>query len=635
MHDIHQILQRYWGHLEFRPLQEEIIRSVLNGHDTLALLPTGGGKSVCFQVPALAKDGICIVISPLIALMKDQVQNLRSKGIAAVCIVSGMDKREIDIALDNCVYGEVRFLYVSPERLQTKLFQERVKKMKVSLIAVDEAHCISQWGYDFRPPYLQIAEIRQMLPGVPVIALTATATPEVVEDIQEKLAFKNGNVFRKSFERKNLAYHVRKEEDKYSRLLRICHRISGTGVVYVRNRKKTQEVAFFLQKQGITAGYYHAGMDASLREKAQADWIEDRLRIIVATNAFGMGIDKPEVRFVVHLDLPDSPEAYFQEAGRGGRDEKKAWAIVLYNDSDIFALEESVHQSFPDPDVIKRTYLALANYYQLAVGSGLDTTHNFELTEFCTRFNLVPSVTWNSLKILELAGYISLSESLHTPSRIKFLLNQSDLYNFQVSNRTIDPLIKLLLRSYSGLFDSFVKISERDIAKRAGKDTSVVVRFLKKLDELKVIAYLPKNDHPKITFISERVSDQNFYLSPEVFSNRKKAALIRLAAMKEYITQTHKCRSKMLLSYFGEKDTFRCGVCDHCLAENKLSVSNIDIDVFSKEIRQIVSSGTSDLKKLMEKLLHHDEKKVKTVVRWLLDNDQLEIGRDGYLVWKE
>lgn len=422
--NIHNILAKYWGYHSFRPLQEEIITSVLQGNDTLALLPTGGGKSVCFQVPALVQEGVCIVISPLIALMKDQVDNLQKKGISAIAITSAMHKREIDIAFDNCVYGNIKFLYLSPERLITPIAQARIQKMKVSLIAVDEAHCISQWGYDFRPSYLEIAKLRELQPKVPVLALTATATPEVVKDIQEKLRFKKANVLQKSFERKNLAYVVIGEEDKLSRLLKVVNNVGGTGVVYVRNRKKTQEVAAFLQKNKIPADFYHAGLTPGERSQKQDSWIKNKTRVIVATNAFGMGIDKPDVRFVVHLDLPDSLEAYFQEAGRAGRDEGKAYAVMLYNEADINDLKSNVEMSFPSVEEIRQTYQALANYYQLAVGSGEGAAFDFDISELCRNYKLEPVTVFNSIRFLEKEGYISATEAVYQPSRINFTLNK-------------------------------------------------------------------------------------------------------------------------------------------------------------------------------------------------------------------
>ncbi len=634
--DIHQVLLRYWGYTEFRSLQEDIIRSVMKGKDTLALMPTGGGKSICFQVPAMAGEGLCLVISPLIALMKDQVSNLRKRGINAQCIVSGMDKREIDIVLDNCVYGTVKFLYVSPERLATALFIERVKKMNVSLIAVDEAHCISQWGYDFRPSYLQIAGLRDLLPEVPVLALTATATPEVAHDITEKLRFQSQNqaLYQKSFSRNNLSYIVEKEEDKQGRLIRICKRIEGQGIVYLRSRKRTRELATFLNRQGISAGFYHAGLPSATREAVQKEWVEGKIRMICATNAFGMGIDKADVRTVVHLDVPDSPEAYFQEAGRAGRDEKKAYAVLLWNGADLLTLDEQLSRSFPEPELVKRTYLALANYYQLAVGSGLDVSFDFDLSDFCTRFNLVPSVVYNCLKLLELDNYLLLSDSLHQPSRLRILVSASELYNFQVANRGFDPLLNLLIRSYSGLFDDFSIVRETEMARRLRTEPEIIQQQLRALDERQVVAYLPKQDTPRITYIRERVGDANFRLSPEVYAHRKKAATTRVEAMKRYIEEEHRCRSLMLLAYFGEENKYRCGICDYCLGENKRSLSNLDTESIASEIRQLLEKSPHTARQVLERLDTHSEEKVRKVIRWLLDKGDLEMGTGQQLSWK-
>ncbi|TAL60569.1 MAG: ATP-dependent DNA helicase RecQ, partial [Bacteroidetes bacterium] len=470
---IQQILLKHWGYSHFRALQEDIINSVLAGNDTLALMPTGGGKSLCFQIPALAKEGICIVISPLIALMKDQVENLRAKGVKAMAITSGMSKKEIDIAFDNCVYGDYKFLYLSPERLDSGLARTRIQKMNVNLIAVDEAHCISQWGYDFRPSYLKIADIKEMLPAVPILALTATATPDVAADIQKKLLFpargKPSNFFQKSFERKNLAYVVIKEEDKMSRLLKIVTRISGTGIVYVRNRKKSQEITDFLRANNISADYYHAGIEGSARDAKQDAWIHNKTRVIVCTNAFGMGIDKPDVRFVVHLDMPDCLEAYFQEAGRAGRDEKKSYAVLLFNGADKIDAERNMLMSFPPMEEIRKTYQSLSNYFQIPIGAGQGSVFDLDINDLCSKYNLHHLTAYNSIKFLEKEGMVSLTEAFHMPSRIHFVFNKEELYKFQVEHNFYDDFIKLLLRSYSGLFDTYVKISEQDIAKRTGK----------------------------------------------------------------------------------------------------------------------------------------------------------------------
>ena len=635
MSKINEILFKYWGHKEFRPLQEEIIHSILEGKDTLALLPTGGGKSICFVVPALAKPGICIVVSPLIALMKDQVYNLNKRGIPAVCIVSGMDKREIDILLDNCVYGDIKFLYVSPERLQTKLFIDRVKKMKVSFLAVDEAHCISQWGYDFRPPYLKIAELREIIPQLSIIALTATATPDVVNDIQDKLKFKTKNVFQKSFSRSNLAYLVRKDEDKWGRLLRICNRIKGTGIVYVRNRKKTKEIAEFLQRNKISVAFYHAGLDQQKRAAIQEDWIKNKTRIIVSTNAFGMGIDKPDVRFVVHLDIPDSPEAYFQEAGRGGRDELKAWGIILYSEADVVALEDGFKNSFPDLEAVKKTYFSLGNYYKLAVGSLAEDGFEFNISDFSKKFSLNPIIAFNSIKILENAGYIQMSDAFYSPSRIKIIVNQTELYAYQISNKNLDSFIKILLRSYTALFDEFIKISESELAKRMQLSVDEIKRYLQKMDEQQILVYIPQSELPRITFPVARIAEKEFNLAPEIYHQRKLAAKTRMEAMKNYVADQHHCRSLLLLNYFGEKEGYRCGICDYCLKENHLKLSNIEVESITAEIKQLVQKEFIDVKSLKCRMVHHNEDKLKVILRWLLDNDQLIITEANYLRWKE
>ncbi|HNQ84153.1 MAG TPA: ATP-dependent DNA helicase RecQ, partial [Bacteroidales bacterium] len=480
---------KYWGHSAFRPMQEEIIRSALDGKDTLALLPTGGGKSVCFQVPALAMQGVCLVITPLIALMKDQVENLKKKGIKAVAVYSGMHRNEIQMAFDNSVFGDMKFLYLSPERLQTEQFQQALRRMKVCLLAVDEAHCISQWGYDFRPPYLKIADIRQFLPGVPVLALTATATPGVISDIQKNLAFRAENVFRKSFERKNLTYAVIREEDKNSRLLRILKKVPGVGIIYVRNRKRTVETATFLRKQGIKADFYHAGLDMAARSRKQEAWIREDIRIICATNAFGMGIDKPNVRLVVHIDLPDSIEAYFQEAGRGGRDEKRSYAVTLYNAADIAKLKENLEKEYPPVDLIKAVYQSLGNYFQLPVGSGKDESFDFELYAFCRNYGYNPVVTYNALRFLEREGYIAMNESLETPSRIHFEADRESIYRYQIENQSMDAFVKLLLRSYSGVFTEFVQVNEVELARRAGLKEENVVANMVKLQKAGILSY--------------------------------------------------------------------------------------------------------------------------------------------------
>jgi ATP-dependent DNA helicase RecQ len=620
-----QILLKYWGYSSFRPLQEEIIQSVLDGNDTLALLPTGGGKSICFQVPALSREGICIVVSPLIALMKDQVSNLNKRGIKAVAIYSGQTKSEMDVAIDNCIYGNVKFLYLSPERLTTDLIRNRLSKMKVILVAVDEAHCISQWGYDFRPPYLKIAEIREFLPGTPFLALTATATADVIDDICLKLNFRDGKVFRKSFERKNLVYAVIKEESKLNRLLNICRKVPGTGIVYVRNRKKTRDIAEFLVKNKISADYYHAGLDPKLRDKKQEDWIRETRRVIVSTNAFGMGIDKPNVRFVVHMDLPDSPEAYFQEAGRAGRDEKKSYAVLLYNNSDIIDLEHFFELSYPSLGFIRKVYNALGNYFQLALGSGKDKSFDFQLADFSNQYALDRFSVFNALKILEKEGYIFLSEALVNPSRVMILLNKEDLYRFIVANPGYDSFLKIILRSYTGLFSEFTRIDEDELAVRSKLDTIKVSAILKKLHQLNVIHYIPRNRSPQLTFVMQRMDSGNLNISPENYADRKKFAEVRINAIKDYVLSGSRCRSTILLDYFGESNARRCGVCDICLERNKLNLSKLEFDNVVELIKPLIKKEPMTMQEIINSTqtsIH--ENKIIKVIQWLLDNNKIQ-----------
>lgn len=507
-----EILQKYWGHQAFRPLQEDIISSVLEGNDSLALLPTGGGKSICFQVPALVKEGICIVVSPLIALMKDQVEHLKSKGIEAIAIYAGMGKREIDILLDNCIYGKIKFLYLSPERLLSDLVRVRISYMNVNLIAVDEAHCISQWGYDFRPPYQQLSKLREILPNVPVLALTATATAFVRKDIVEKLEMKDPKVFVKSFARDNLSYVVFGNEDKYKKLIDICKNVKGTGLVYVRNRRETAEVSNFINRNQIKADFYHAGLERDTRFLKQEEWKNNKTRIMVATNAFGMGIDKADVRFVVHLDLPESLEAYYQEAGRAGRDEKRSYAVLLANQSDVLGLESRYLDSFPSPDEIRKTYHYLGNYFQLAFGAGEGLTFTFDIADFCKRFNISVLKTISALKFLEHDGYLTLSESVFLPSRMMFIASHEDIYRFQIENKAYDGIIKTILRSHGGAFDGFVKINEADLAKKTGLSYKEIIALLNKLQAIELLTYIQQTDQPQLQYIRPRVDMDHFDL---------------------------------------------------------------------------------------------------------------------------
>jgi len=630
---IQQILLKYWGYSQFRPLQEDIITSVIEGNDTLALMPTGGGKSICFQVPALAKEGICIVISPLIALMKDQVENLKAKGIKAVAITSAMNKHEIDVAFENCAYGNYKFLYLSPERLETDLARARIKKMNVNLIAVDEAHCISQWGYDFRPSYLKITEMRDLHPLVPILALTATATPEVTKDIQQKLLFKKENLLRKSFERKNLAYIVIKEEDKMNRLLKIATKTQGTGIVYVRNRKKTQEVANFLKRNNITADFYHAGLESHLRDAKQEAWINNKARVIVCTNAFGMGIDKADVRFVVHLDLPDCLEAYFQEAGRAGRDEKKSYAVLLYNDADKTDMEHTLQVSFPAMEEIRKTYQALANYFQLPIGSGRGSTLDFDIHELCSRYNLNPLISFNAIKLLEREGYFAMTDAFYQPSRVHFRLNKEELYKFQVENVLFDEFIKTVLRSYSGVFDGYVKIAEKEIGKRIGKTAEEVKNMFLELEKREILNYLPQTEMPRITFLTERTDAKDVFISAENLKKRKDKTEERMGAMIHYATSKTKCRSQMLLSYFGETDSYRCGICDVCLERNKLELSNLEFESVSEQIKKNLEKTPLTLIEIVDSVQNSSVDKTIKVVQWLMDNGKLIYQEGNKLVW--
>ena len=633
MSDFRQILSKYWGFSNFRPLQEDIIKSVYSGEDTLGLLPTGGGKSLTFQVPALAKEGLCIVITPLIALMKDQVANLNKKGIKALAVNSSMSKHEIDIALDNCIFGDFKFLYLSPERLLSDLFRVRLEKMTVNLIAVDESHCISQWGYDFRPSYLKIPEIRQLLPDVPLIALTATATPQVVEDIMDKLEFKKRNVFQKSFERSNLCYRVDKVEDKYGRLLKYCQDKMGSGIVYVRNRKKTKDISDFLRLNNITADYYHAGLSHEIRNRKQEDWQKGKIRIIVSTNAFGMGIDKPDVGLVAHMDLPDSPEAYFQEAGRAGRDEKPALAVLIVNNSDKRLAEQRIAVTFPEIKQIKDIYQALGNYFQLPIGSGKGQSFDFILPDFLHKYRFSALVAHNTVNILQKEGYIDISDEFHNPSRIHFKIGRDELYKFQVSNAKLDGFIKLILRSYTGLFTSYIPVDEDLLAKRSGLKRDDVYKYLVLLSSSRVIDYIPRKKNPVITYIEERLDRNNLYISAENYKFLKDRFIERLNAMIGYGMGNTKCRSQILLEYFGEKDTVRCGKCDVCLQRNELDMSKYEFDLVLDQIKTELKSEALLLPELARRINLSEEKFMK-VFRWLLDHGKIERDITEKYLWK-
>ena len=568
-----QILKEYWGYDDFRGIQREIIESIGSGKDTMGLMPTGGGKSITFQVPAMAMKGVCIVITPLIALMKDQVANLRRLGIPAAFVNSSMGHEEMLATLENCVYGGTKLLYVSPERLSSELFQTKLKHMEVSFITVDEAHCISQWGYDFRPSYLEIVNIRKLKPNAPVLALTATATPEVVDDIQERLGFSEKNVFKMSFERKNLAYIVRHATDKEEQLLHILNSVNGSAIVYVRSRKRTSELAKLLMSSGISALAYNAGLDSEVRNNRQEEWTASKVRVMVATNAFGMGIDKPDVRLVIHMDCPSSLEAYFQEAGRAGRDGKKSYAILLYNDADSSKLMKRIADTFPPKEYIMNVYEHLAYFYQMAVGCGEGTTREFNMEKFCVAFKHFPVQVESALHILTRAGYITYDEENDNRARLRFILERDELDRLNHLSEAENTIITTLLRCYGGLFVSFQYINEGFVAQQAGMDMVKVYSILKGLNDKHILHFIPQKKTPYITYARDREDGENIVLPPAVYDDRKSDMEKRIKKMIEYATDDNTCRSKMLLSYFGENRSDNCGQCDVCIerATNHLS----------------------------------------------------------------
>jgi ATP-dependent DNA helicase RecQ len=624
MTDYHDTLRKYWGYGSFRPLQEDIIRSVLAGKDTLGLMPTGGGKSLTFQVPGMTMPGLCLVITPLIALMKDQVENLNKLQIKALAIHSGLTRDEIDVALNNCLYGGYKFLYVSPERLGSEIFRTRFQEMPVNLITVDEAHCISQWGYDFRPSYLKIADLRPYHPMVPVLALTATATRPVIEDIQQKLLFKAKNLLKTSFRRENLIYAVKYTENKDRDVVDMVKKMKGSGIIYVRSRRKSMEIARNLSREGIAAAYYNAGLEHAVRNEVQQNWTIGKIRVIAATNAFGMGIDKADVRFVIHVDLPDSPESYFQEAGRAGRDGKKSFAILLSSASDAMTITQRVLSTFPDITTIKNTYSALGNYLQIPVGGGKGLSFDFNLNEFARTYRLSPFITFSSLKVLENEGYIELTEEINNPSRIKFLLNRDDLYRFQVSNSLFDGFIKLVLRSYTGIFTEYTAIDEIQLAKRANVDFEVVKQYLNKLVSLGVISYIPQKRSPMVIFFEERLDEKSIYISHENYQTRKERFTNRANAILQYAVSTDKCRSQTLLEYFGEYGSPACGECDVCRTKKESVLRQEEFNLIRDEIMAVLSLEPLEPGQLFERIAVHQDKVIE-VLQWLLDNDQLKM----------
>jgi len=592
------ILKKYWGYDDFRGIQREIIESIGSGHDTLGLMPTGGGKSITFQVPALYSEGTCIVITPLIALMKDQVQNLRRHGIRAAAIYSGLSREEIVITLENCIFGDIKILYVSPERLSSELFRTKLRHMKVSFITVDEAHCISQWGYDFRPSYLQIADIRKDLPDVPVLALTATATPQVVEDIQEKLSIDHSkqaqpmfNVFRMSFERKNLAYVVRRAADKRDELIHILNSVKGSAIVYARSRRRTKEVAELLNEAGISATFYHAGLDSTVKDERQKNWQSDQVRVMVATNAFGMGIDKPDVRMVLHIDCPDSLEAYFQEAGRAGRDGKKAYAVLLYNEGDHRKLDKRISDTFPEKDYIRKVYEHLAYFYQVGVGSGYHATFEFNIDDFCHKFRHFPIQVDSALKILSRAGYIEYTEEQDNQARVMFTISRNELYRLENNTPNEEKVITALLRNYGGLFTDYNFIDESFIASQCGMQPNQVYMVLKNLSQKHILHFIPQKKTPYVRYLQRREDTEHIQILPSVYEERKEQFRQRIHAMIEYATNDHICRSRQLLRYFGEEDSHDCRQCDVCLSQTHKKACESGMSAEAQTILNLLSDG--------------------------------------------
>jgi len=625
-----EILKQYWNYDNFRGIQEEIIESIGKGHDTLGLMPTGGGKSITFQVPALAQPGLCLVITPLIALMKDQVRNLRDRGIKALAVYSGMTREEIVVALENCIFGDYKFLYISPERLDTDIFRAKLRNMKINMITVDESHCISQWGYDFRPAYLKISEIRELLPTVPVLALTATATPEVVKDIQTKLGFReDSRIFRMSFERKNLAYIVRNTESKQEELLHILNSVSGSAIVYTRNRKRTREVAELLVNNEITATFYHAGLNNDVKDQRQKSWLSGASRVMVATNAFGMGIDKPDVRLVIHVDLPDSPEAYFQEAGRAGRDGQKAYAVLLYAKSDKATLSKRITDTFPDKEYIRKVYEDVNYYFQMAMGDGLGCTFAFNLDEFCRNFKHFPVQADSALKILTRAGYLEYTDEQDNASRILFTIHRDELYKLRETDPETEKLINVILRSYTGLFTDYAYINEDSLAIRSGLTRQRIYEILLMLTRRHILHYIPRKKTPYIIYTRERQEAGRLAITRDIYEERKESYITRIKAMTEYATAEDKCRSRMLLRYFGEKNEHNCGLCDVCLSKHHSGMKLGEFQEMENQIREQLETSPLSAATLLNRI-NGEREKAERVLSYLLSEEIIQ-SNDGIL----
>lgn len=625
-----EILKEVWNYDAFRDIQQDIVENAIAGNDTLALLPTGGGKSICYQVPGLARGGLCLVISPLIALMKDQVEQLVRRGVEAVAIFSGMSYREIDLELDNCIAGKYKFLYVSPERLKTDIFLARVQNMNIKLVAIDEAHCLSQWGYDFRPEYLQIADLRNLLPDVPFMALTASATPAVVKDIAEKLKLKQFKIYKKSFARDNLSYIVLNEENKWERMMKIFKNIEGTGIVYVRNRKKTEEIARELKRNGFSADFYHAGLDHKIRNKKQEDWINNKIRIIASTNAFGMGIDKPDVRVVVHFEAPDSLESYYQEAGRAGRDGNEAWCVLLFNEADHAEALERMNAAFPDTEDITRVYEALNNHLQIPLGAGKDVSYDFDIARFARSFNLNPLLVFHALKILESGSVLKVNESVFHPAKLKILVDPTTLYDFQLKNAEYDSFIKLILRSYGGAFDFYVEIKPDDLAHRMNINLHEVYAKLEYLHQSGFIDFQRQKDQPQILFLIARsrepIVDWYFY------DRKMESTENQLNNMLFYAENQLICRSKIIQNYFGESDAEDCGKCDVCRAKLKAAKS-IGPGKWEMYIREKILAGYDDVKSLASAIPTMKEDELINYLRILLDDKRIFVDEYNRLQW--
>lgn len=628
-HRIHNVLKQYWGFDSFRPLQEDIINSVLNGRDTMALMPTGGGKSLCYQVPAMVMEGMCLVISPLIALMKDQVENLRKKGITAYSIYSGMTRKEVINVLTVVTESNCKFLYVSPERLETALFKEYLPGMGISLVAVDEAHCISQWGYDFRPPYLRIAALRDELPGIPVLALTASATPYVQKDICEKLQFSNAKIFRQSFERSNLSYSVFKVDSKINKIIEILNKVPGTGIIYCRSRKRTQEISELLQLQHISAGYYHAGLPQEERNRKQEEWIQNKKRVIVCTNAFGMGIDKPDVRTVIHADVPDCLENYYQEAGRAGRDGKTSYAVLLYDEKNLHELDEMASQRFPSLAEIREMYQAIGNYLQIPVHTGEGIYYDFDISDFLKKFKINSHTALFSLKALEQDGWLSFNEQVFLPSAIGFSITKEALYELERSQPLYEPIIKTLLRSYEGIFDQSVPISEKLLAGLLKKTADEIKTQLSELHRRGVIEYKPQKDSPQIIMLRNRIKTEELSIDMAAYDKRKDSFQKRMKQMLQYVKEEAECRSRIIGSYFGDEHIRACGICDNCLRQKAITLSKEEFEALHHRIINMVKYESLHCKELLQKLTTVKKEKVWKVIEFLQAENKIKVDSTG------